>query len=121
MFQQARDTHIYMTYNKQVNCECDFSLACKLEAKNGIVMYVTIIDVNFSFLLKRCIWRDVFALGQFHWSYMSTTFSLWLVVYLHLTLGQSQWNIYCEGSKSVEKFSKKMMVKLSWMKMNKGK
>jgi hypothetical protein len=55
MFQKARDTHTYMTYSKEVNRECDFSLACKLVAKNGIVMYVTIIDVNFSFLLKRCI------------------------------------------------------------------
>jgi hypothetical protein len=49
MFQQARDIHTYITYNKEVNCECDFSLACKLEAKNGIIMYVTIIDVNFFF------------------------------------------------------------------------
>jgi hypothetical protein len=64
MFQHAKDIHIYITYSKEVNCERDFSLACKLEAKNNIVMYVTIIDVNFSsqvLHLKGCV-----CTGQFH-------------------------------------------------------
>lgn len=58
MFQQARDIQTYITYSIEVNCEHDFSLVCKLEAKNGIVMYVTIIDVNFSsqvLHLKGCV------------------------------------------------------------------